>query len=102
MLLSLSACASDGGSSGDDPGVKTGGDAEPLKITAVDGNWDGSPSGRALTEFESQVESRSQGSLEVDTIHQYPEAGRNTDSAVLEALIDGEVQMAMVPARAWS
>jgi TRAP-type C4-dicarboxylate transport system substrate-binding protein len=99
VTLGFSACASDAGSSRNDPALKAGGDAAPRTITIADSQSADKPSALALAQFAAQVEAQSNGSITVESALEY---GSGTDEAVIEAVRDGDVQMAMVPARAWS
>lgn len=97
ILLALAACGSD--ASGAVTESKSGGDAAPTTITIVSSQGSGTPTAAPLEEFATQVEELSGGSLKADV--RYDEHD-GQDVPMIDDLRSGVVDMAVVPARAWS
>jgi TRAP-type C4-dicarboxylate transport system substrate-binding protein len=96
----LAACSGGGGGSA---GNKAGGDAAPvtLRIGTADDSQ-GTPGGAQIQEFARQVQQRSRGHVRIEPVWQA--AGENADDwdqAVGRMVVRGELDMGMIPARAW-
>jgi len=87
-----------------DPGDKTGARSGPITITVVDSLLQGKPSNLPLNQFASEVASRSGGSIVVQVLadKEGDAIPIRLDPAVISAVKSGEVEMAVVPTRAWS
>jgi TRAP-type C4-dicarboxylate transport system substrate-binding protein len=78
------------------------GDAPPRVLTMGTNDAEGRPSSLQIVEFARHVESVSDGSMRIEP--RYAAAGRdidNWDQAVAGLVMDGEVDLGMIPARAW-
>ena len=87
-----------------DPGDKTGGRSGPISIRVEDSQPANKPSNIPLAEFARQVATRSDGSMSVTVLADTPGDAMpaTSDAAVIERVRGGELEMAVVPARAWS
>jgi TRAP-type C4-dicarboxylate transport system substrate-binding protein len=77
------------------------GDAPPRVLTMGTNDAEGRPSSLQIVEFARHVESVSDGSMRIEP--RYAAAGRdidNWDQAVAGLVMDGEVDLGMIPARA--
>jgi TRAP-type C4-dicarboxylate transport system substrate-binding protein len=78
------------------------GDAPPRVLTMGTNDPEGRPSSLQVVEFARLVESLSGGSLRIEP--RYTAAGRdidNWDQAVAGMVMEGDVDLGMIPARAW-
>src|SRR6266511_666 len=92
----LAACTS--GPVGD----KAGGDAAPVTLRLGTPDQQGFPASDDLEHFAAAVNRLSSGQIQVDIVWDAPgpEVSR-FDQRVAEMVIDGQLDMALVPARAW-
>jgi C4-dicarboxylate-binding protein DctP len=98
LLVSLVACGGDG-----DPGArKAGAPDRPLHLVMADSQPPDAPTGLAMAAFAAEVENLSDGAMEVETRSAGEYADNAGDAKVVRALTAGDVQLATVPARAWS
>jgi TRAP-type C4-dicarboxylate transport system substrate-binding protein len=105
--LVLTACSADtvGGTAAGD---KAGGAAAPVTLRVGTDDRPERRSVEQLREFARQVEERADGSLRVEVV---PQAGDDADDAdgeypgwdqvVARMVVDGELEMGMIPARTW-
>ena len=103
--LMLAGCGSDAKQSAPDNAAdsKTGGGTDPIVITVADSEPQGRPSNLPLAEFARQVESLSDGSMNIEIVTDAGgDADPGGDQAVIEQLRQGGFEMAVLPARAWS
>ena len=96
----LAACS--GGSEGD----KAGGDAAPVSLRMVTVEGKGAPYADGVAEFARQVEDLSEGSVRVDivwsgAVEYFGAFGPRADQKVAGLVQNGEVDLALIPARAW-
>ena len=96
----LAACS--GGSEGD----KAGGDAAPVTLRMVTVEDKGAPYADGVTEFARQVEDLSAGSVRIDiawdgAVEYLGVFGPGADQKVAGLVQNGELDLALIPARAW-
>lgn len=98
LILLLAACGSsaDGASES-----KSGETTAPTVITIASSQSNGDPTNDPLEEFVKQLAKLSGGSLKTDVLYDH-EKDKGGDGAVITDLRNGAVDMAVVPARAWS
>ncbi len=100
VAILLAACSS--GSEGD----KAGGDAAPVTLRMVTVEDKGAPYADGVTEFARQVEDLSAGSVRVDivwngAVEYFGAFGPGADQKVAGLVQKGELDLALIPARAW-
>jgi TRAP-type C4-dicarboxylate transport system substrate-binding protein len=96
-LLAVSASACSGGDS-----TKAGGSAPPVTLTIGSDDVPGRPAADQILEFARQVEQRSQGRLRIKAVWDADGAGhRNWDQRVARMVVRGELDLGLIPARAW-
>jgi TRAP-type C4-dicarboxylate transport system substrate-binding protein len=94
----LAACG--GGSAGS----KAGGDAAPVTLRIGTDDDPGRPGGAQIQEFARQVQELSKGQVRIEPVWQAAgEQGKTEDwdQVVARKVVHGELDMGMVPARAW-
>ena len=93
----LAACG--GGSVGN----KAGGDAAPVTLRiGTDGPGPETPDGALIQEFARRVQQRSRGQVRIEPVWQAAgEHADDWDQAVARKVVHGELDMGMIPARAW-
>ena len=92
----LSGCV-DGGAS-----TKAGGDAEPVALRIGTADGPGTPAADQIDEFVRQVDDLSGGLLQVEPM--WEAAGPDQDDwdqQVARLVVSGDVDLGMIPARAW-
>jgi TRAP-type C4-dicarboxylate transport system substrate-binding protein len=100
--LVLAACSGSGSI-----GNKAGGDAAPVTAAPVTlriGTDDGPerPGGAQIQEFARQVQQRSRGQVRIEPVwHAVGENADDWDQAVARKVVRGDLDMGMIPARAW-
>lgn len=94
-ILFASGCSAAGSS-------KAGGDAAPVTLRIGTDDEPGRPAADAIEEFARQVEAISDGQLLIEPVWQAvgPEQD-DWDQAVARLIVDGDLDMGMIPARAW-
>ena len=95
VLLVGTACS--GARSG-----KSGGDPRPVTLRMGTNDEPGRPAARTISDFAGRVHALSGGQLLVEPVWQA--AGPDVadwDQAVARLLVDGDLELALVPARAW-
>ena len=100
VAMLLAACSS--GSEGD----KAGGDAAPVTLRMVTVEDRGAPYADGVAEFARHVEDLSAGSLRIDivwngAVEYFGAFGPGADQKVAGLVQDGELDLALIPARAW-
>ena len=100
VAILLAACS--GGSEGD----KAGGDAAPVTLRMVTVEYKGAPYADGVAEFARQVEDLSAGSVRVDIVwngadEYFGAFGPGADQKVAGLVQNGELDLALIPARAW-
>jgi TRAP-type C4-dicarboxylate transport system substrate-binding protein len=100
VAILLAACS--GGSEGD----KAGGDAAPVTLRMVTVEGRGAPYADGVAEFARQVEDLSAGSVRIDivwngAVEYFGAFGPGADQKVAGLVQDGELDLALIPARAW-
>jgi TRAP-type C4-dicarboxylate transport system substrate-binding protein len=93
----LAAC---GGSAGN----KAGGDAAPVTLRIGTDDDPGRPGGAQIQEFARQVQQRSKGQVRIEPVwHAAGEEGKTEDwdQVVARKVVHGELDLGMIPARAW-
>lgn len=87
---------------GADLGTKAGGEPPPVTLTMGTNDPQGRVSSDQIEEFARQVGERTSGSVEIEPV--YGVAGEDTpgwDQEIARRVIDGRLDLAVVPARAW-
>ena len=100
VAMLLAACS--GGSEGD----KAGGDAAPVTLRMVTVEDKGAPYADGVAEFARQVEDLSAGSVRIDivwngAVEYFGAFGPGADQKVAGLVQNGELDLALIPARAW-
>ena len=94
--LTLSSCAADPSSN------KTGAPSRPLVVEMADSQPADAPSSLAMVMFADRVEELSDGAIVVETTSEGPYADNHGDGKVVAAVVAGDVELGIVPTRAWS
>ena len=100
--LLLSACTGASATGDRAGGDKAGGDRAPVTLRIGTDDSPGRPGADQIDQFAQQVAQRSDGRLTITPVWQA--AGSivdDWDQAVARMVIDGEVDMGLIPARAW-
>lgn len=97
--LTLSACAD---STADAGARKAGLPGPSLHVLMADSQPPDSPTGQAMAAFVAEVTQLSGGSIVIETTSAGEYADNAGDGKVVAALTEGQIQLATVPARAWS
>lgn len=93
-LITCAGCAPDG--------TKAGAQAAPVTLRIATDDFPGRVSADQITHFAEEVQRRSDGGLRVEPIWRAAGADAdNWDQVVAGRAISGEVEMALVPSRAW-
>jgi TRAP-type C4-dicarboxylate transport system substrate-binding protein len=93
-VLSAAGCTATGGS-------KAGGAAAPVTLRIGTNDEPGRPAARAIDEFARQVAARSHGQIRIEPVWQAAGATPAWDQVVAQAVVNGRLDMGMIPARAW-
>lgn len=94
-MLLAAGCGAEGSS-------KAGGDAAPLTLRIGTDDEPGRPAADQIEEFARQVADISDGQLLIEPVWQAAGQGRDDwDQAVARMVVSGELDMGMIPARAW-
>ncbi len=82
--------------------TRSGGTPPPTVLTIGTDDPPGRPASDQMAEFADQVESRSDGALRIELRHRAAGVGVDDwDQAVARLVVDGDLDLGMVPARAW-
>lgn len=97
VALGLTAC---GGSEGG--GDKAGAEEERVTLRIGTDDDQGRPGADAIREFAGQVEELSEGKIVIEPVWKAAGEGvRNWDQRVARMVVAGDLDMGMIPARAW-
>jgi TRAP-type C4-dicarboxylate transport system substrate-binding protein len=100
--LLLAACTGASATGDGGGGDKAGGDPAPVTLRIGTDDSQGRPGADQIERFAKEVDQRSDGRLTIEPVWQA--AGQNVDDwdqAVARMVIDGDVDMGLIPARAW-
>lgn len=88
---------------GDAAGTKAGGDAAPVTLRIGTDDGPGRRSGEQIEEFARQVDALTDGQVRVEPVWQAAgDTGADDwDQKVARLVVDGELDLGLVPARAW-
>jgi TRAP-type C4-dicarboxylate transport system substrate-binding protein len=100
LLAAAAAAVMLAGCLGGEEGTKAGGDAGPLTLRVGTDDPPGRPGEAQIEEFAHQVEELSGGDIRIEPVL---DAGGESDwdQRVIRKVRDGDLDMAVVPARAW-
>ena len=94
-LATLAGCVDAGGS-------RAGGEPLPVALQIGIADPAGRPGSNQIDEFVRQVEERSDGRVRVEPVYQaVGEGTRDWDQEVARLVVSGELDLGMIPARAW-
>jgi TRAP-type C4-dicarboxylate transport system substrate-binding protein len=80
---------------------KAGGASPPLTLRIGTNDEPGRPAARAIEEFARQVTTLSHGRIRIDPVYQVAGDSPSWDQVVARQVINGQLDMGMIPARAW-
>ena len=96
LAAAVTACGSDGQS------TKAGGDGPPVTLRIGTNDPPGRPSADQIEEFAGHVAELSDGQLRIEPVWQAGGQGIDDwDQVVARQVVDGELDMGLIPARAW-
>jgi TRAP-type C4-dicarboxylate transport system substrate-binding protein/predicted nucleic acid-binding protein len=100
--LLLSACTGAATAGDDAGGDKAGGDPAPITLRIGTDDTPGRPGAMQIEQFAQQVDRRSDGQLTIEPVWQAAgQGGNDPDQVVARMVVDGDLDMGMIPARAW-
>jgi TRAP-type C4-dicarboxylate transport system substrate-binding protein len=108
LALAASGCTTAPGWDGepDDPGTKAGGSGPVTTVRVATADSPGQPGVAQIEEFARQVDEISEGRLRVEVLIEAPEKADGVasgwDQAVARQVADGDVELGLVPSRAWA
>ncbi|HZD18472.1 MAG TPA: TRAP transporter substrate-binding protein DctP [Actinomycetota bacterium] len=95
-VMVLAACSSGAG------GDKAGGNADLVTLRIGTDDGPGRPAADQILEFARRVEQRSEGRIRIEPVwHAAGEGVPDWDQAVARMVVAGDIEMGMIPARAW-
>lgn len=95
-VVVVSGCVDDGSS------TKAGGGAQPMTLRLGTADTPGTPAADQIEEFVRRVDELSDGRLRVEPVWEAAGASRDDwDQQVARLVVGGDVDLAVVPARAW-
>ncbi|MEV6489220.1 hypothetical protein AB0M20_11415 [Actinoplanes sp. NPDC051633] len=96
MVMPASGCT-------DKAESKAGGSSPPITLQVGTNDEPGAPAARAIDEFARQVQARSHGQLTVQPVWEASDGNQGVgwDQAVARRVASGDLEMGMIPARAW-
>jgi TRAP-type C4-dicarboxylate transport system substrate-binding protein len=97
VVLSLAALA---GCTGGD-GTKAGGSGAPVTLRIGTDDYRETPAGGQIEEFGRRVEKLSGGKLRIKPVWHAAGDGPDWDQRVARLVMDGELEMGLIPSRAW-
>lgn len=89
-LLATAGCAGDGG-----------GSAEPITLRIGTDDSPGVPAADQIEEFARQVAKLSDGAVKIEPVWHAAGDSEDWDQAVARLVMDGTLEMGLIPARAW-
>jgi TRAP-type C4-dicarboxylate transport system substrate-binding protein len=103
VLLTAVALLAAGCGAGDAEGTKAGGDAAPVTLQIGTDDGPGRRSAEQIEEFARQVEALTDGQVRIEPVWQAAgDTGADDwDQKVARLVVDGELDLGLVPARAW-
>jgi TRAP-type C4-dicarboxylate transport system substrate-binding protein len=100
--LLLSACTGAATAGDDAGGDKAGGDPAPITLRIGTDDTPGRPGAMQIEQFAQQVDRRSDGQLTIEPVWQAAgQGGNDPDQVVARMVVDGDLDLGMIPARAW-
>jgi TRAP-type C4-dicarboxylate transport system substrate-binding protein len=103
VLVAAVAVLAAGCAGGDAAGTKAGGDAAPVTLQIGTDDGPGRRTGEQIEEFARQVEELTEGQVRIEPVWQAAgDTGADDwDQKVARLVVDGELDLGLVPARAW-
>jgi TRAP-type C4-dicarboxylate transport system substrate-binding protein len=103
VLLAALAVLAVGCGGGAAEGTKAGGDVAPVTLRIGTDDGPGRRSGEQIEEFARQVEALTEGQVRIEPVWQAAgDTGADDwDQKVARLVVDGELDLGLVPARAW-
>jgi TRAP-type C4-dicarboxylate transport system substrate-binding protein len=86
---------------GKDEGTKAGGTGGPVTLRIGTFDLDGTPAGDQIEDFARRVERLSGGELRIEPVWRAADAGSDWDQRVARSVMSGELEMGLIPTRAW-
>jgi TRAP-type C4-dicarboxylate transport system substrate-binding protein len=108
VAVAVAGCtaAGAGAESGDEPGTKAGGSSAVVTLRVATADPPGRPGVAQIEEFARQVDELSDGSIRVEPVLGAADGASGGasgwDQEVARLVSDGEVEMGLVPSRAWA
>jgi TRAP-type C4-dicarboxylate transport system substrate-binding protein len=81
--------------------TKAGGSAEPVTLRLGTNDDEGAPTTAMIDAFAERVRELSDGAVLIEPVYAPVPPGPNWDQRVAGLVTDGELEMALIPARAW-
>jgi TRAP-type C4-dicarboxylate transport system substrate-binding protein len=101
-LLTVTALAVGGCTTDPATGTKAGGDPPPLTLRIGTDDPEGRPGSNQIEEFARQVKEMSEGTLRIEPVFQAAGDGQLAwDQKVARLVVKGDLDLGMIPARAW-
>jgi TRAP-type C4-dicarboxylate transport system substrate-binding protein len=94
-LLLAAGCGTSGA------GAKAGGSAAPVVLRIGTDDFQDRPASDQIEEFARQVEQLSGGDIEIEPVWHAAGDGPDWDQRVARMVVSGELDMGMIPTRAW-
>jgi TRAP-type C4-dicarboxylate transport system substrate-binding protein len=103
VLLAAVAVLAAGCGGGDAEGTKAGGDSAPVTLRIGTDDPPGRRSGEQIEEFARQVEALTEGQVRIEPVWRAAgDTGSDDwDQKVARLVVDGDLDLGLVPARAW-
>jgi TRAP-type C4-dicarboxylate transport system substrate-binding protein len=101
-FLTVTALAVGGCTTEPATGTKAGGDPPPLTLRIGTDDPEGRPGSNQIEEFARQVKEMSEGTLRIEPVFQAAGDGQLAwDQKVARLVVKGDLDLGMIPARAW-
>jgi TRAP-type C4-dicarboxylate transport system substrate-binding protein len=97
VAASMALVACTGGSGGD----KAGGEAAPVTLRIGTDDTPGRPGAAQIEEFSRQIQELSKGQVRIEPVWRAAGDLDDWDQVVARKVVGGELDMGMIPARAW-
>jgi TRAP-type C4-dicarboxylate transport system substrate-binding protein len=103
VLLAVGGLLTAGCGGGDAAGTKAGGDAAPVTLRIGTDDGPGRRTGDQIEQFARQVDTLTEGQVRIEPVWQAAgDTGADDwDQKVARLVVDGELDLGLVPARAW-